>query len=41
MSNIEKVIASIEKLHGGERDQRAKHAEFIAWQKRQQEETKR
>lgn len=33
--NIQAILASVEKLHGGERDQRAKHDNFIAWQVRQ------
>lgn len=32
MSNITKVIASVQQMHGGEREQRAKYATFIAWQ---------
>ena len=32
---IKKLLVSVEKLHGGERDQRAKYDSFIAWQIKQ------
>jgi hypothetical protein len=32
---IKKIIASVEKLHGGERDQHARYDSFIAWQIKQ------
>ena len=35
MSDISKMLASIEKLHGGERDRQAKYDSFIAWQIKQ------
>lgn len=35
--NIQQVIKSVERLHGGERDQLAKHREYLQWLKRQQE----
>lgn len=35
MSNINKVQASIEKLHGGDREQRSKYTSFLAWQIKQ------
>ena len=31
MSNIQKQIASVQKLHGGERDQAAKLAAYMQW----------
>lgn len=31
MSNIGKVIASVQKLHGSERDQAVKYAAYLAW----------
>lgn len=31
MSAIEKILASVAKLHGNERDQAAKHAAYLAW----------
>ena len=33
--NIKAIIASVEKLHGGSRDQFAKYDNFVAWQIRQ------
>lgn len=35
MRNIKAIIASVEKLHGGSRDQVAKYDSFIAWQLKQ------
>jgi len=35
MSGIKQIIASIEKLHGGEREQRSKYDSFTAWQLRE------
>jgi hypothetical protein len=32
MSNIEKQIASVTQLHGGEREQASKYRAFLAWQ---------
>jgi hypothetical protein len=32
MTNIQKQIASVQKLHGGEREQASKYTSFIAWQ---------
>lgn len=34
MTSIQKQIVSVEKMHGGEREQVSKHASFIAWQLR-------
>jgi hypothetical protein len=31
MSNITKVIASVTKIHGGEREQVAKQADYLRW----------
>ncbi len=33
--SIKKIIASVEELHGGTRDQIAKYDSFISWQIRQ------
>jgi hypothetical protein len=35
MRNIQAIIASVQKLHGGDRDQTAKYDSFVAWQLRQ------
>jgi hypothetical protein len=35
MTSIEKVQASVAKLHGGEREQRSRYDSFIAWQIKQ------
>lgn len=32
--NIHQVIESVQKLHGNERDQLAKHAAYLQWLKR-------
>ncbi len=32
MSNIAKQIESVNKLHGGEREQGTRYANFVAWQ---------
>jgi hypothetical protein len=34
VSNIKQVIESINKLHGGDREQAAKHAAYLQWLKR-------
>lgn len=31
MSNIQKVIASVAKIHGGEREQATKQADYLRW----------
>jgi hypothetical protein len=35
MSNITKVIASVQQMHGGEREQAAKRAAYLQWLARQ------
>ena len=35
MTDIKKIIASVEKLHGGSREQTSKYDSFVAWQLRQ------
>lgn len=35
MTALDKIQASIAKLHGNERDQLAKHADYLAWLKKQ------